>query len=183
MTKVFIGGSRRLTRLNAVIRERLDRIIENGLIVLIGDANGADKAVQQYLKIRGYEKVEVFCANGVCRNNLGDWPIRKVKVPRSARGFEFYAAKDRQMSEESSIGFMLWDGESKGTKTNILRLLDSQKKVVVYVARSRMFRTLRSRGDWETLLLHRERSVSGKTKRSPDSAELNSSDSAQVALF
>lgn len=183
MTKVFIGGSRRLTRLNSAIKRRLDRIIDNSLMILIGDANGADKAVQQYLTTRGYEKVEVFCANGVCRNNLGAWPIRKVKAPRGVKGFEFYAAKDKQMAEESSVGFMLWDGESKGTQTNILRLLDSHKKVVVYFSLSRMFLTLRGRRDWETLFLHRAGSAFRKAKKSSDSVEPELSNSTQVALF
>jgi hypothetical protein len=49
VTGVFIGGSRHITRLEAVGRRRLDRIVEKGLPVVIGDANGADKAVQRYL--------------------------------------------------------------------------------------------------------------------------------------
>lgn len=183
MTKVFIGGSRRLTRLNAAIRHRMDRIIENGLLVLVGDANGADKAVQLYLKASGYGNVEVFCSNGACRNNLGNWPLRVVKAPGTAKSFEFYAAKDRQMAQESSIGFMLWDGNSKGTRANILRLLDQQKKVVVYFSMSREFLTLRSRRDWETLFLHRERSDPSKTKKSRSVIESKLSDSTQVALF
>ena len=75
MTKVFIGGSRRVSRLNADVRRRIDRIIEQGFPVFVGDANGADKAVQKYLQSRGYEAVEVFCSGGQCRNNLGNWPV------------------------------------------------------------------------------------------------------------
>ena len=58
--KVFIGGSRRVSRLDAPVRVRLDKIVEKGLPVIIGDANGADKAVQQYLFSKHYDKVEVF---------------------------------------------------------------------------------------------------------------------------
>jgi hypothetical protein len=43
--KVFIAGSRWLSRLSADVRSRLDTIIEKGFTILIGDANGADKAV------------------------------------------------------------------------------------------------------------------------------------------
>ena len=46
MTAVFIGGSRRISRINVDVRARLDRIVENRLPILIGDANGADKAVR-----------------------------------------------------------------------------------------------------------------------------------------
>jgi hypothetical protein len=79
MTKVFIGGSRKLSRLNADIRHRLDRIIDGGFAVVVGDANGADKAVQSYLKSKNYDSVEVFCAGKACRNNVGSWPARRFQ--------------------------------------------------------------------------------------------------------
>ena len=47
MTSVFIGGSRAVSRLNDTIREQLDNLIARGRQILIGDANGADRAVQQ----------------------------------------------------------------------------------------------------------------------------------------
>jgi predicted Rossmann fold nucleotide-binding protein DprA/Smf involved in DNA uptake len=47
MTKVFIGGSRAVSRLSEPVLARLDRrTIAKGLSVVIGGANGADKAVQ-----------------------------------------------------------------------------------------------------------------------------------------
>ena len=55
MSKVFVGGSRRISRLNEQVRRRLERVIEKNLTVLVGDANGADKAVQKYLAERNYE--------------------------------------------------------------------------------------------------------------------------------
>ena len=51
MKAVFIGGSRRISRLNAEVRSRLDRIVDQKLPVLVGDANGADRSVQQYLDV------------------------------------------------------------------------------------------------------------------------------------
>ena len=57
MTKVFIGGSRQLGRLNPDIRQRLDSIIENSFTILVGDANGIDKAVQKYCAERNYPRV------------------------------------------------------------------------------------------------------------------------------
>jgi hypothetical protein len=145
--KVFIGGSRRIPDLNEDVRDCLDQIIKKGFQVLIGDANGGDKAVQGYLHSRGYEKVEVFRMSGYCRNNLGNWKLREIDAPNGARGFEYYSAKDEQMTNESAIGLMLWDGDSRGTLANVSRLLDQQKKVVVYLSPSREFRTLRSKSD------------------------------------
>lgn len=151
MTKVFIGGSRRISKLNDDIRARLESIIEKGFPVLVGDANGADKAVQNYLHSRGYEKVEVFCMRGNCRNNVGNWKLREIEPPNGAKGFEYYSAKDEQMTAESSIGLMLWDGGSRGTLANVSRLLDQRKKVVVYLSQSGKFRTLRAKSDLQGL--------------------------------
>ena len=132
MTTVFIGGSRKVSRLNEVIRARLDNIIRGHLAVAVGDANGADKAVQTYLAERGYRQVMVYCAGAACRNNVGDWPTVHVSVERTSRDFEYYAQKDARMAEAASCGFMLWDGSSKGTLNNILALLRAEKKCLVY---------------------------------------------------
>lgn len=150
MTKVFIGGSRKIGRLGVEVRLRLDRIIEKKIQVLIGDANGADRAVQAYLKSRGYDRVEVFCMDGVCRNNVGGWMVRNVSAPKKAKGFEYYSVKDEEMTNESTVGFMLWDGKSRGTLSNIFRLIEHDKKVVVYVAPRREFVTLSDRDSWNS---------------------------------
>jgi hypothetical protein len=41
------------------------------------------------------------------------------------------------MAQEATVGFMLWDGESRGTLLNVLRLVAQEKPVVVYVAPER----------------------------------------------
>jgi hypothetical protein len=69
MTKVFIGDSRTVLHLNVNVQMRLDTMMEKGFAVLVGDANGADKAAQAYLHGREYPHVEVFCAESACRNN------------------------------------------------------------------------------------------------------------------
>lgn len=152
MTKVFIGGSRRIARLPDKVRERLDRIMEKKFPVLIGDANGTDRAVQEYLSERGYDRVEVFCMDGMCRNNIGGWTTRSILAPKDAKGFDYYSIKDEEMTKESTVGLMLWDGKSKGTLSNVSRLLDQNKKVVVYIAPQRDFVTLSDKDGWKLLL-------------------------------
>lgn len=49
MTKVFIAGSRQIARLPAEVKNRIDTMVDKGFQILVGDANGADKAVQRYL--------------------------------------------------------------------------------------------------------------------------------------
>jgi hypothetical protein len=152
MIKVFIGGSRSISRLNPEIRSRLDEIIRKQLFVIVGDANGADKAVQRYFFAQGYDRVEVFCTEDQCRNNLGHWKVTSVPAPRVARrSFEFYSVKDQKMAEEGSVGLMLWDGKSRGTLSNAHRLLEQGKKVVIWIAPQRKFETLGSLNDWHRL--------------------------------
>jgi hypothetical protein len=151
LTAVFISGSRRIRRLSVEVRERLDRIVGKRLPVVIGDADGADKAVQRYLDSRGYDLVEVFCAGESPRNNVGNWPLRRIDPPHSTRDFHYYASKDREMARAATVGLLIWDGESQGTLMNALRLVAQQKTAVVYVAPEKAFSEVRSRGDFDVL--------------------------------
>jgi hypothetical protein len=72
MTKVFIAGSRRLSRLNADVKRRIDTMIDKDFTILVGDANGADKAIQRYLAGKGYRNVIVHCMANNCRNRMVD---------------------------------------------------------------------------------------------------------------
>jgi hypothetical protein len=78
MLAIFVAGSRRLSCLNADVKCRMDTIIEKGFTILVGDANGAVKAVQRYLSDNGYQNVIVHCMAGNCRNNLTNWPTHQV---------------------------------------------------------------------------------------------------------
>jgi hypothetical protein len=119
-------------------------MIEKDFAILVGDANGADKAVQAYLNSRRYARVVVFCMEGHCRNNIGKWPTRTIVAADSRRkDFAYYSAKDRVMGKEADYGLMLWDGRSRGTLTSIIHLVQDGKPVVVYVAPEKTFYTLR----------------------------------------
>ncbi len=148
---VFFGGSRAVSKLNAPLRTRIDDFMRRGDTVLIGDANGADKAVQQYLAARGYRNVIVFCMEQ-CRNNLGAWPTRSVKPPGARRDFSYYAAKDFVMAQEAKCGVMLWDAKSKGTLQNMLNLVGAGKRTLVYFAPEKDFHVLANEQDLQALL-------------------------------
>jgi len=152
MTKVFFGGSRELSRLNRTIRERADNMIAKGFEVLIGDANGADKAMQKYLADKGYKNVIVFCMGGTCRNNIGNWQIKSVTSNRNKKDFGYFSTKDKEMSDQSDYGFMLWDGRSKGTLNNIINLLQGNKYVLIYFSPSKKFFTVKNASQLENLL-------------------------------
>ena len=146
--KVFIGGSRKISKLSSEVLQELNALLAKNLSIVIGDAAGADKSVQQYLHARGYRDVEVFCSGSRCRNNVGDWPIRQVAVNSSKRDFDFYATKDIRMSEEASFGLMIWDGKSAGTLMNVVRLIKQNKKVLIFEAPKDRLLELKSQSEW-----------------------------------
>jgi hypothetical protein len=152
VSSVFVGGSRQISRLPAEVRVRLDTMIEKEFQILVGDANGADKAVQGHLADRAYPNVLVHYMKDHCRNNVGNWPTREVAAQRGAKGFDYYSVKDRAMAEAAEYGLMLWDGKSKGTVNNVVNLSRDHKPVVVYVAPTKQFRTIKTAEDLRGLL-------------------------------
>jgi len=141
--KVFIAGSRRLSRLTPDVLRQIDNILAQRCTVLVGDANGVDKAVQLYLKTRQYREVMVFCVDGKWRHNAGNWPVKSIEATRpSPRDFAYFYSKDRVMARECDYAFVVWDGRSPGTLANILDLRKEAKPVIVYVAPNRLFFTL-----------------------------------------
>lgn len=152
-TTVFIGGSRRMSHVPVAAKDRIDRIIETGLAVVIGDASGADKAVQKYLADARHERVTVYCSGDSCRNNIGGWKTCYVAVTGRKKDFQFYAAKDRGMASAAEFGLMIWDGKSPGTILNILRLVSASKKAVLIDVSGCREVTFRTKDDWDAFLL------------------------------
>ena len=151
-TNVFVAGSRRISRLPMEVQRRIDAMIASGFQILVGDAAGADKAVQRYLADKTYRNVIVHCMENRCRHNIGQWPSRRVPAPRGVRGFDYYSIKDRVMADAAEYGLMLWDGKSKGTINNVVNLSRRHRPVVVYVAPMKSFETVRSLDDLRGVL-------------------------------
>ena len=165
MTKVFIAGSRKLSRLSSDVEARIDTMIEKGFTILVGDANGADKAVQRYLADKDYRNVIVHCMTANCRNNVGLWPSRQIAAPQGARGFAYYSIKDKAMVDSAEYGLMLWDGESKGTLNSAINMIRQEKPVVVYLAPKKTFQNLRSSNDVMDLLSNCDRASAQRFER------------------
>lgn len=129
---VFIGGARAITHLDQNVQARLQSLIASGCHVVVGDAAGVDKAVQKVLADHKYQSVNVYASNGTVRNNIGDWAVVAIQVSDDVKGFNFYAAKDKAMAKAADIGFMIWNGKSRGTFENIINLASQHKPCLVY---------------------------------------------------
>ena len=130
--KVFVAGPRAISNLDKNVEDKLNSIIKNNYTVLVGDANGIDKSVQQYFYNNNYKNVNVYASQGKARNNIGNWIVQGVEVPKNVKGFDFYAAKDSAMAKNADYGLMLWNGKSKGTLNNIINLTKQNKRVLIY---------------------------------------------------
>lgn len=151
MEAVFLGGSRRVTKISQSVRAKLDELLVRGLWMFVGDANGADRALQTYLANKGYERVVVYSVTGMLRNNIGHWRVQYVDAPAGARGFALYSVKDVRMAHDASYGLMLWDGKSRGTLENVRNLLSDGKPVAVHLGPSRRLVSLGSPADLHKL--------------------------------
>lgn len=150
--------------MNPLIRAKLDDLMKRNCTIFIGDANGADRAVQQHLAANDYRKVVVFCMDE-CRNNLGGWPTRTIHTSGARRDFAYYATKDGAMAEEAHCGVMLWDGRSIGTLNNILNLIRAGKKTLVYLAPRKEFHKLSAEQDLHALLAHCDQGAVERAQR------------------
>ena len=154
MTTVFIAGSIAIKRLHDKVRQRIAKAVTGGLSVVVGDADGADTAIQEYLMMLNAESVTVYCSGEEPRNNLGEWKVNRV-FPSAAPGTRaFFTAKDIEMAQDADYGLMIWDSKSTGTLSNVLELLAQEKKSVVFVNKVQSFVNVASVADLRGLLTH-----------------------------
>jgi hypothetical protein len=142
VTTIFIAGSMNIKNLDRKIRERIDKIVDSGYSVVVGDADGADTSIQDYLHLKCADQVTVYCSGESARNNVGNWPLANV-VTKAAPGTRaFFTAKDVEMANVADYGLMIWDTKSTGTLSNVLELLSRKKKSYVFVNKDKVFKAV-----------------------------------------
>lgn len=151
--KVFIGGPLKLRTLKAEVITKLNNIIKKEYDVLVGDANGIDKAVQTYLFNKKYRNVVVYSVNNFPRNNVGHWKVFSVETENVIKNREYFTLKDRKMAETADIGFMIWNKKSQGTLNNMINLLMLNKKVCLFLQEENRMVILEKLVDLELLIL------------------------------
>ena len=131
--KVFISGSRDIDGYTDEMGDVLKKLRDEGATILVGDAIGADRMVQLYFKLFRYTDVIVYCSRDLIRNNLGNFPVKKVETYEKGR--KFFESKDIAMSKDCDRAICFWNGYSMGTKANIDRLKAMGKDVEVYICK------------------------------------------------
>jgi len=150
--KIFIAGPRKVTKLNDQVKDRLENIKRNNYTVLVGDANGVDKAVQSYFNNVFYYNVIVYSVNGKPRNNVGNWDTKNIVLNQKKKDFSYYTAKDKEMAKDADFGLMIWNGKSRGTLNNIINLSRLNKKTLLYFLPGKTFITIKNLEDINKLI-------------------------------
>ena len=135
-----------------MVRVRLINIVALGHRAIVGDADGADSAVQRFLLENGARNVTVFCAGDKPRNNLGNWPVQAVTTYHSPGSRTYFTAKDIAMAESAKVGLLVWDAKSTGTLSNAIELLSRKKNALVFINKEKEFQKLTNVSDLELLI-------------------------------
>lgn len=131
--KIFISGSKSISKLPELAKAFINQFIENGDEILIGDCYGVDAVVQKYIEYKGFSNVTVYCSGVTPRNNFASSArIRScAEAAKDLTGSEFQYVKDIQMAADCDQALMIWDGKSKGTAENLKRIKEMGKPFVV----------------------------------------------------
>lgn len=137
--KVFISGSISIKNIPEKILPTLDKIIEQNLEVLIGDASGIDYEIKRYFNKKNYYNVTTYTVeDNKPRNPVSSkFKIKKVEIDekeqKKGKERQRQQHKDIQMTKDSDYSFVIWDGKSKGSYNNIIRSLEQKKPIKVYL--------------------------------------------------
>ena len=141
---VFVSGSSKTQskdseyyrrKLPKEIRKELDNHIRNKDKIVVGDAPGVDRQVQDYLNKKRYSNVEIYGPGKEVRYTANKkWKTNPIDAPEYEIGSkEWLAKKDIAMTKVSDIGLaVILDEGAKATRKNADRLIEQNKNVKVY---------------------------------------------------
>lgn len=118
------------------IRSELDQSIRRKEKIVVGDAPGIDRQVQDYLNRKKYSNVEIYgpgkqvrySANSKWKTNAIDDPEHEPYSP------EWLRKKDEFMTNVADKGLaVILDEGAKATRNNVSRLISQNKNVKVYM--------------------------------------------------
>lgn len=141
---VFISGSSKTQdkqsgyyrkQLPKDIRNEIDGYIKRGDKILVGDAPGIDRQVQNYLNKKGYSNVVVYGPGSIRYSANKKWKTKAIDSSEfEPMSPEFLRKKDIAMTNDSSKGLavVLENGGAKATRNNVDRLVQQGKDVKIF---------------------------------------------------
>lgn len=141
---VFVSGSSKTQNPDSIyfrkklpkqVTDQLDEHMNNKKRIIVGDAPGIDRQVQNYLKSKNYNNVELYGPGQQIRYAANkNWKQNLIDAPEYEPGSkEWLAKKDVAMTNAATEGLaiVLKDG-ANATRRNVSRLMSQNKKVKVY---------------------------------------------------
>jgi hypothetical protein len=150
--KLFISGSKNINCLTDKAKELLNKAINRNHSIIVGDCNGIDTVVQGYCNANNYPNVSIYHVGDKPRNHISSYETIKVGTKNGLSAYEYFQQKDIFMSNLCDIGIVFWDGTSKGSYTNITRLLEQEKPVVLHLINEDKTYTFRNKKDFLSLI-------------------------------
>lgn len=142
--KLFVSGSSKTQDKNSKyyrkklpkeVRKVIKENIKNGGNFIVGDAPGIDRQVQNYLKKKKYDDVEVYGPGKQVRY-IADkrWKSNPIDAQEYEEGSkDWLAKKDKAMTDASTRGLaIVLDNGSSATRKNIARGQIQGKRTDVY---------------------------------------------------
>ena len=141
---VFVSGSSKTQfkdsgyyrkQLPKAVKSELDMHIKRNNKIIVGDAPGVDRQVQNYLKKKNYMNVEIYGPGKKVRYNANKkWKTNPIDAPEYEEGSkEWLAKKDIAMTKAADMGLaVVLDEGAKATRKNVERLIEQYKDVKVY---------------------------------------------------
>lgn len=118
------------------IRKELDAAMKSGKKIVIGDAPGIDRQVQDYLNKKNYRKVEVYGPGSSVRYTANSkWKTQGIDSGKYKPDTdEWRAEKDIFMSNmaDEGLAVVLENGGAGATRNNVKRLIEQNKNVKIY---------------------------------------------------
>lgn len=141
---VFVSGSSKTQTKDNIyyrkelpieVRKKLNGYMENGNKIIVGDAPGIDRQVQDYLNKAKYHNVEVYGPGSKVRYTANKhWKTNPVDSSEFEEGSkEWLAKKDIEMTKNADEGFaIILDEGSTATRNNVKRLIEESKDVKIF---------------------------------------------------
>ena len=142
---VFISGSSKTQfedsgyyrkELPKAIQNKIDDYIKDHAHIIVGDAPGIDRQVQDYLNEKGYDAVEIYGPGKQVRYAANDkWKTNPVDAPEfEEMSPEWLRKKDIAMTNDATEGLaIVLDNGAQATRNNVERLRGQGKTAEVFI--------------------------------------------------
>ncbi len=123
--KLLLMGSSafKAKELPTEIKERIDEAVKRGMTIIVGEAPGASRLYQDYLKEKGYKNVVVGHAVRL-RYNAGNWRVMQYGKDLKER--------ERNMIEDCDSAVIIWMNNSGVIAENLELLKRLGKPTYLY---------------------------------------------------